>query len=76
MAGAPYLYIGWGNPPSPATVMNATGVKWFTMAFILSDGGCDPRWDGARPLTGGVDAQAIIADQGRGRRRPVSFGGW
>ena len=47
MAGAPYLYMGWGNPPSPATVMNATGVKSFTMAFILSGGGCYPAWDGS-----------------------------
>jgi Cellulose binding domain len=37
---APYLYMGWGNPPSPTTVMSATGIKWFTMAFILSSGGC------------------------------------
>ncbi|MEU0487344.1 cellulose binding domain-containing protein, partial [Streptosporangium sp. NPDC006013] len=33
MPGAPYLYMGWGNPPNPATVMSATGVKSFTMAF-------------------------------------------
>ncbi|MYS18580.1 carbohydrate binding domain-containing protein, partial [Streptomyces sp. SID4982] len=39
---APYLYEGWGDPPNPATVMNATGVKWFTMAFVLDSGGCNP----------------------------------
>lgn len=46
MAVAPYLYNGWGSPPSPATVMNATGVKWFTLAFVLSNGYCNPQWDG------------------------------
>ena len=32
---APYLYEGWGNPPSPTTVMAATGIHQFTMAFVL-----------------------------------------
>ncbi|MEV6987067.1 ricin-type beta-trefoil lectin domain protein, partial [Sphaerisporangium sp. NPDC051017] len=27
MAGAPYLYMGWGNPPNPGTVMDATGIR-------------------------------------------------
>src|SRR3954471_19157573 len=45
---APYLYEGWGDPPSPSTVMSATGVKWFTMAFMLDSGGCNPAWDGSR----------------------------
>ncbi|MEU7894003.1 ricin-type beta-trefoil lectin domain protein [Nonomuraea sp. NPDC049152] len=76
MPGAPYLYMGWGNPPSPATVMNATGVKSFTMAFILSGGGCTPRWDGSRPLTGGADAAAISQIKAAGGSVQVSFGGW
>jgi hypothetical protein len=58
---APYIFEGWGNPPNPQTVQSATGVKWFTMAFILASGGCNPAWDGNRPLTGGVDQQAINA---------------
>ncbi|MFI6319465.1 chitinase, partial [Nonomuraea sp. NPDC050556] len=76
MPGAPYLYMGWGNPPSPTTVMSATGVKSFTMAFILSSGGCVPAWDGQRPLTGGADAQAISAIKGAGGSVQISFGGW
>ena len=39
MPAAPYLYLGWGNPPDPRTVMSATGVKWFTLAFMLDGGG-------------------------------------
>jgi hypothetical protein len=74
--GAPYLYLGWGNPPAPATVMSATGVKWFTMAFMLSGGGCTPAWDSARPLQGGVDAQNIASIRAAGGDVVPSFGGW
>jgi hypothetical protein len=74
--GAPYLYMGWGDPPAPATVMSATGVKWFTMAFVLSGGGCTPAWDSTRPLTGGVDQQAINAIRAGGGDIVPSFGGW
>src|SRR4051812_7378575 len=53
MAAAPYIYPGWGNPPAPATVVGATGIKAFTMAFVLANG-CNPVWDGESGLTGGV----------------------
>ena len=75
-AAAPYLYMGWGNPPSPSTVMGATGVRWFTMAFILSGGGCTPAWDSTRPLLGGVDAQAIAQIRAGGGDIIPSIGGW
>jgi hypothetical protein len=68
--------MGWGNPPSATSVMSATGIKSFTMAFVLSGGGCTPMWDGSRPMTGGVDAQTISAIKGAGGSVQVSFGGW
>ncbi|WP_370947326.1 cellulose binding domain-containing protein [Amycolatopsis sp. cg5] len=74
--GAPYLYMGWGDPPNATAVMNATGVKWFTMAFVLSSGGCNPAWDGSRPLTGSVDANTIAAIKAAGGQIVPSFGGW
>ncbi|MEC3981414.1 cellulose binding domain-containing protein [Amycolatopsis sp. H20-H5] len=74
--GAPYLYLGWGNPPSPTALMSATGVKWFTMAFVLSSGGCEPAWDGSRPLSGSADATAIGQIKGAGGQVVPSFGGW
>lgn len=73
---APYLYEGWGDPPNPATVVNATGVKWFTMAFVLDSGGCTPSWDGSRPLTGGADQSAINQIRSAGGDIVPSFGGW
>ena len=68
MAAAPYIYPGWGNPPAPSTVMNATGIRAFTIAFVLASG-CNPVWDGEGGLTGGVHASTINADQGGGRQR-------
>ncbi|MEU0556658.1 CBM35 domain-containing protein [Dactylosporangium sp. NPDC006015] len=76
MAVAPYEYFGWGNPQSPTSVMSATGIKFFTLAFMLSDGGCNPLWDGSRPLTGGDDQAKINAIRGAGGDVIVSFGGW
>ena len=76
LAGAPYLYLGWGNPPSATSVMNQTGVEAFTMAFILSSGGCNPAWDGTRQLTGGVDQQTSNAIKAAGGQVQISFGGY
>lgn len=73
---APYLYLGWGNPPSPTEVMTRTGVKWFTMAFILAQNGCNPAWDSQRPLTGGVDESTIKAIRAAGGDIVPSIGGW
>jgi len=73
---APYLFLGWGDPPSPSTVMQATGVRSFTMAFVLSGGGCSPAWDSSRPLTGGVDEQRINEIRAAGGDIVPSFGGW
>ncbi|MFF7156358.1 chitinase [Streptomyces sp. NPDC008139] len=73
---APYLYLGWGNPPSATSVMSATGIKQFTMAFMLSDGGCNPKWDGSRALTGSTDQSTINAIRNAGGDVTVSFGGY
>ncbi|AEV82374.1 chitinase [Actinoplanes sp. SE50] len=74
-AVAPYYYTGWGNPPSLSAVTAATGVRWFTMAFMLNSGTCDPKWDGSRPLTGGQDQTAITTIRADGGDVIVSFGG-
>jgi hypothetical protein len=72
---APYFYLGWGSPPDPRTVMTATGVRWFTMAFMLSDGACTPLWDGYRPLFGGNDQTTINNIRAAGGDVAISFGG-
>ncbi|WP_433299272.1 ricin-type beta-trefoil lectin domain protein [Actinoplanes sp. CA-030573] len=74
-AVAPYYYTGWGNPPNLTTVTQTTGVKWFTMAFMLNSGNCDPKWDGSRALTGGQDQTAINTIRANGGDVVISFGG-
>jgi hypothetical protein len=73
---APYEYLGWGEPQPPASVIEATGVHDITLAFILAHHGCDPEWDGERPLLGGSDAAAIDSIRAAGGEVDVSFGGW
>ena len=75
MAAAPYIY-SWGNVPNLTTVMSATGIKWFTKAFVLSGGGCSPAWDGNRPINGASDAQQIAAIRAAGGDIIPSVGGW
>ncbi|WP_405889015.1 carbohydrate binding domain-containing protein [Streptomyces sp. NBC_01136] len=73
---APYLYLGWGDPPSATSVMSSTGIKSFTMAFMLDSGGCNPAWDGSRALTGGTDQTVINQIRSAGGDVVPSFGGW
>jgi chitinase len=75
MAAAPYIYPGWGNPPAPSTVMNATGIKAFTIAFVLANG-CNPVWDGEGGLTGGSHESTINAIKSAGGSVVPSIGGW
>jgi chitinase len=76
MAAAPYIYPGWGNPPAPSTVVGATGIRAFTMAFVLAANGCNPAWDGEGGLTGGVHASTIAAIKAAGADVIPSLGGW
>ena len=55
--------------------MNATGVKAFTMAFVLANG-CNPVWDSEGGLTGGVHASTINAIRAAGGDVVPSFGGY
>jgi chitinase len=76
MASAPYVYPGWGNPPAPATVVGATGVKAFTMAFVNSGGGCNPAWDSEAGLAGGAHGSYISRARAAGADVVPSIGGW
>ena len=71
---SPYLYQ-WGGQTSPSAAMSATGVKAFTLAFVLSDGGCNPKWDGTRSLTGSDKTMSQNIRNAGGDVIP-SFGGW
>jgi hypothetical protein len=76
MAAAPYIFPGFGAPiPNPATVISATGIRWFTMAFVLANG-CNPVWDGEGGLTGGQHPATINAIRAAGGDLVPSFGGF
>src|SRR4051794_36844929 len=49
MGVAPYVY---GDDVDLGKVMQTTGVRWFTVAFVLSKGNCNPVWDGEGGLGG------------------------
>ncbi|MGW3043757.1 hypothetical protein ACWC9T_27770 [Kitasatospora sp. NPDC001159] len=73
---AAYEYLGWGDAQDPIEVMKATGLRQFTLAFLLSDGGCEPLWDGKRPLTDSNEDTKIKAIRAAGGDVVASFGGW
>ncbi|XLE09284.1 chitinase [Streptomyces sp. Pv4-95] len=52
-----------------------TGVKNFTLAFITSGGGCDPKWGGSGALDGDPVAKQIPDLRAAGGDARVSFGG-
>jgi hypothetical protein len=61
LASAPYLMPLENDPPDIATVMAATGVKTFTLAFILSNGACAPVWSGGSPVSTDTQMAAKIS---------------
>ena len=71
---APYDYLAAGGP-SPAEVMKATGIRRFTLAFVVSDGACEPVWDNGDPLDGASEEAAIRGIRSAGGEVTVSFGG-
>ncbi len=76
MAAAPYYFPGFGTPlPNPATVISATGIRWFTIAFVLASG-CNAVWDGESGLTGGQHQTSINAIRAAGGNIVPSFGGF
>jgi Cellulose binding domain len=73
---APYYFPGFGTPlPNPSTVIAATGIRWFTIAFVLASG-CNAVWDGEGGLTGGQHQASINAIRAAGGDIIPSFGGF
>jgi chitinase len=70
----PYDYLAAGGP-SPAEVMKATGIRRFTLAFIVSDGACAPVWDNGDAVDGASEEAAIRGIRAAGGAVTVSFGG-
>jgi hypothetical protein len=71
----PYIDITMSTP-TLKQVAQATGQKYFTLAFVLgSSSGCDPSWGGTIPLTDSRITGEINDLRAMGGDVAVSFGG-
>ncbi|MFF3060847.1 carbohydrate-binding protein [Streptomyces sp. NPDC057909] len=78
-AAAPYLMPHDNNPPDAGTIMDATGLKAFQLAFILAPngGGCSPTWDGTSPVSSDTAVASVInAIRAKGGDVSASIGGY
>jgi chitinase len=77
---APYVMPLANTPPSLTSVMAGSGVKAFTLAFIVSNGGCTPAWESDAGLDNvSTDTQVapiINAVRAAGGDVVASFGGY
>src|ERR1700744_5563153 len=54
---APYLQIDNGDAGDMAADMSASGVKDYTLAFLIPQSGCTPQWEGGGEAVGPFAAQ-------------------
>jgi len=72
--GAPYVYSSVSGTKDPVNVMKVTGVRAFTLAFILNKGNCSPIWDSGS-LNDSGKTSLINKIRKAGGDVVVSFGG-
>ncbi|NJP44232.1 chitinase [Actinacidiphila epipremni] len=71
---APYAEV-WNSPSALTTVRNATGLKYFTLAFVIDGGGCNATFNGDTSITDGNWTSAINSLRAAGGDVIASFGG-
>ncbi|KQV11694.1 MULTISPECIES: cellulose binding domain-containing protein [unclassified Kitasatospora] len=72
---APYVDTSLYPPFDLVATAKATGVKNYTLAFVVSGGGCTPKWGGVSDLGADAVASQIGALRAIGGDVRVSFGG-
>ncbi len=76
---APYADMGLWPTANLASIMSASGVKHFTMAFIINSSGstgCVASWFGAYPVVGDTTLMPVLnALRAAGGDAIISFGG-
>ncbi|WP_406113587.1 cellulose binding domain-containing protein [Kitasatospora purpeofusca] len=72
---APYVDTSLYPPYDLVATAKATGVKDFTLAFVVSGGGCTPKWGGVTELADDAVAARIGALRAIGGDVRLSFGG-
>ena len=71
---APYLQIGSSDAGDMAADEAATGLKYYTLAFLIPQSGCTPEWEDDGSGVGAFASQ-ISAIQASGGNVIISFGG-
>ncbi|MFJ2395575.1 MULTISPECIES: RICIN domain-containing protein [unclassified Streptomyces] len=71
---APYVET-WNSPSAMTNARNATGLKYFTLAFVIDGGGCNAMFNGDTPVTDAGWTSAINSLRGAGGDVIASFGG-
>ncbi len=71
---APYI-ASWGSPQELARARQDTGLRFFTLAFVVSDGGCTGAFDGRIPIGDPGWLTAVEDLRTAGGDAIVSFGG-
>ncbi|WP_225850711.1 chitinase [Streptomyces sp. HPF1205] len=71
---APYTEV-WNSPSAMASAMNATGDKYFTLAFVIDGGGCNATFNGDTSVTDASWTSAINSLRASGGDVIASFGG-
>jgi len=71
---APYLQVNTGDTGDITADKNATGLKYYTLAFLIPQSGCTPQWEDGGYSLGTFNAQ-ISALQAAGGNVIVSSGG-
>ncbi|MEV7772647.1 cellulose binding domain-containing protein [Kitasatospora sp. NPDC086791] len=72
---APYVDTSLYPPYDLVATAKASGVKNFNLAFVVSGGGCVPKWGGVSDLSADAVAAQIGALRAIGGDVRVSFGG-
>ncbi len=71
---APYLQISDGDAGDMAADMSASGVKFYTLAFLTPRSGCTAEWEDGGDAVGAFSTQ-ISSLQAAGGNVAISFGG-
>ncbi|MFG3102216.1 RICIN domain-containing protein [Streptomyces sp. NPDC048182] len=71
---APYAEV-WNSPSALTNARNATGLKYFTLAFVIDGGGCNATFNGDTSLTDPSWTAAINSLRAAGGDVIASFGG-
>ncbi|WP_052457044.1 MULTISPECIES: chitinase [unclassified Streptomyces] len=71
---APYAET-WASPQALTDAREATGQKYFTLAFIIDGGGCDAKFNGDTDITDAGWTSAINSLRAAGGDVIASFGG-